>query len=292
MSRVAIPTTVPRVSTVTSTPPCPVCDGRSVPETRFGPAPLLHCETCGFTYLRSAPDPDLYGDDYFAAYAGGDYLAHERQRRHESRVRLDLLARATPPSARLLEVGSAAGFFLDEARQRGYEGVGIEPNAAMAAHARDVLGLDVEVGVLGEVPLAPGTFDVVCAFHVVEHLEAPRDALRAMHAALRPGGHLLVEVPNAQSAAARRQGAAWQPLDLPYHVGHHGPRSLRTLLAGAGFEVLRVDTIPFALYGARSRAGLFVRGLAETLRSRALLPAGPHPHAHQLLRAVGRRPGA
>ena len=263
-----------------------------MPEERFGPAPLFRCERCTFVHLAGEVDAALYGDAYFAAYAGGDYLSEEDQRRRESRIRLDLLAQLTPPPARVLEVGAAAGFLLDEARARGYVGVGVEPNDAMAAHARDALGLDVRTGRLGELPLEEASFDAACAFHVVEHLDAPLDALRAVHAALKPGGHLLVEVPNAQSAAARRHGAAWQPLDLPYHVGHHGPRSLRTLLERAGFEVLRVDTIPFARYAARSRPELLARALAEALRARALLPAGPHPSGHQLLRAVGRRPAA
>jgi len=273
-------------------PPCPVCDAPTVAEERFGPAPLFRCDACTFVQLAGEVDPALYGDAYFAAYAGGDYLAEEAQRRHESRIRLDLLAQLTPPPARLLEVGAAAGFLLDEARARGYAAVGLEPNDAMAARARETLGLDVRTGRLGELPLDPAGFDAACAFHVVEHLDAPLGALRALHAALKPGGHLLVEVPNAQSAAARRLGAAWQPLDLPYHVGHHGPRSLRTLLERAGFEVLRVDTIPFARYAARGRGGLLARGLAEALRARAVLPAGPHPTGHQLLRAAARRPPA
>jgi SAM-dependent methyltransferase len=272
-----------------ATPACPVCGGATVPEERFGPAPLFRCEACAFVTLAGDVDPALYEDAYFAAYAGGDYLAEEQQRRRESRLRLDLLARLSPPPGRLLEVGAAAGFLLDEARARGYDSVGVEPNDAMAAHGRDALGLDVRTGRLGEVPLERESFDAACAFHVVEHLDAPLDALRAVHGALRPGGHLLVEVPNAQSAAARRLGAAWQPLDLPYHVGHHGPRSLRTLLERAGFELLRVDTVPFALYAARSRADLLARGAVEALRARSLLPAGPHPSGHQLLRAVGRR---
>jgi SAM-dependent methyltransferase len=271
---------------------CPLCDGPTRPETRFGPAPLRRCERCGFTFVTGEIDPSLYGDAYFEGYAGGDYLAEEAQRRRESRLRLDLLARVTPPPAALLEVGSAAGFFLDEARRRGYSGVGIEPNDGMAAHARDVLGVDVRTGLLGEVPLPPAAFDAACAFHVVEHLEAPRAALAAVHAALRPGGHLLVEVPNAESAAAGRRGASWQPLDLPYHVGHYGPRSLRTLLERSGFAVLRVDTVPFALYTARTRADRLVRGAVEAARARAVLPAGPHPAGHQLLRAVARRPPA
>ncbi len=268
---------------------CPVCSGSGVPEDRFGPAPLFRCVACGFTYLVDEVGSELYGDRYFEAYAGGDYLAHASRRRRESRVRLGLLARVAPPPGRLLEIGAAAGFFLEEAGALGYEGLGIEPNPAMAAFARDTLGVDVRTGKLGAVALEAASFDAACAFHVIEHLDEPLAAMRSIHAALRPGGHVFVEVPNAESAGARRRGADWPPLDLPYHVGHHGPRSLRTVLERAGFEVLLVDTVPFALYGGASRPERLARGALEAARSRVLLPAGPHPHGNQLLRALGRR---
>ena len=241
-------------------------------------------------FVPQPEDPSLYGDAYFESYSGGDYLAREERRRHESRVRLDLLATVLPPPARVLEVGAAAGFFLDEARRRGYAGEGIEPNAAMAAHARDGLSLDIRTGTLQEQELERGAFDAACAFHVLEHVADPLAALSGLRAALRAGGYVFIEVPNADSAAARRQGAAWAPLDLPHHLGHFGPSSLRALLARAGFEVARVDTIPFAVYGASSRLGVLVLSSAEALRARAALPPGPHPHGHQLLRALARAP--
>lgn len=269
-----------------------MCDASSDPDYRFGSAALRRCRNgdCRFTFLDGEAAPELYGDEYFEAYAGGDYVGAERQRRHESRLRVELLASVSAPPARLLEIGAAAGFFLDEARARGYEGVGIEPNAAMATHARETLALDVRTGVLGEVEIEPASFDAACAFHVVEHLPEPLASLRTIREALRPGGHLLIEVPNAESVAARRRGSSWKPLDLPYHVGQYGPRSLRALLERSGMEVLRVDTVPFAFYGGTSRAGVMALGAMEAMRSRAPLSWRPHPSGHQLLRGVARRP--
>jgi len=269
---------------------CPICAGASAPDVRFGAAPLLRCERCGFSFLHGEADPELYGDEYFEAYSGGDYIGHEKRRRHESRVRLDLLARVQPPPARLLEIGAAAGFFLDEARQRGYAGVGVEPNAAMATRAREALGLDVRTGTLEELTFEPASFDAACAFHVVEHLADPLGSLRTIGETVKPGGIVFVEVPNAESRAARRLGGAWSPLDLPYHVGQYGPGSLRTLFERADLEVLLIDTIPFAVYGASLRPAVLALGIAEAVRARALLPAGPHSDGHQLLRGLARRP--
>ncbi len=269
---------------------CPLCGGSTAAETRFGPVPLARCASCGFTFLTGEPDQQLYGDDYFAGYVGGDYLAQEAQRRSESRVRLRLLRRYCAPPARLLEVGSAAGFFLDEARRLGYEGTGFEPNESMAAHARDALNLDVRTGTIEDAEAEPGAYDAACAFHVVEHVTDPLPALNAVVASVRAGGHVLVEVPNAESAAARHRGASWGPLELPHHVNQFGPRTLRTLLERAGLEVVLIDSVTFAFYNRAPAPARWALGLAEGLRARALLPPLGHPSAHQLTRGVARRP--
>jgi SAM-dependent methyltransferase len=272
-----------------SAPPCPVCGGESTPDERFVPAPLRACTSCGFGFLDPETAGAEYDDEYFENYAGGDYLAHEAQRRHESQLRLDSIAPIVPAPARLLEVGAAAGFFLDEARRRGYTVRGIEPNAEMAAHAR-TLGLEVTASGLEDAQLEPGVFDLACAFHVLEHLPDPVQALAQIAAAVRPGGWIAVEVPNAASAAARRHGRAWQPLDLPYHLGHHSPGSLRTALIRAGLEVVQIDTVPFAHYATGPRALTALRGLAEAARGGDSPAVRPHPFSHQLLRGLARRP--
>jgi 2-polyprenyl-3-methyl-5-hydroxy-6-metoxy-1,4-benzoquinol methylase len=272
---------------------CPICGADSAPDTVFSPSLLLRCPGCDFAFLPGAQTDGLYGDMYFANYDGEDYRAAERARRFESRRRLDLLARHLPPPARLLEIGGAAGFFLDEARRRGYDGAGVELNEEMTAYARQALGLDVRAGRVEEVDLGEQVFDAACAFHVLEHVPAPAEAIRAIRAALRPGGMLLIEVPNAGSQVARRQGGDWHALKLPHHVGQFGPRSMSALLEGAGLEVTAMDSVPFAHYAAPGALGFPFRGamaLREVVRARGAVPPWRDGGRHQLLRAVARRP--
>jgi SAM-dependent methyltransferase len=273
---------------------CPICEAESAPDSVFAPSPLLRCRACDFAFLPGTHNGRLYDDEFFANYDGDDYRAAERARRFESHRRLKLLARHLPPPARLLEIGGAAGFFLDEARRRGYEGAGVELNEEMAEYAREALGLDVMAGRIEEVELGEQTFDGACAFHVLEHVSAPAEAVAAVRAALRPGGILLIEVPNAGSQVARREGDRWHALKLPYHVGHYGPRSMAALLEAAALEVVAIDSVPFAHYAAPGRLGGPVRGavaLREVVRTRAAVPPWRHPNGHQLLRAVARRSG-
>jgi SAM-dependent methyltransferase len=278
------------VSATASALRCAVCAGETAPDARFAPAPIDRCADCGFGMLREGVAEASYDESYFENYAGGDYLRHEQQRRHESRVRLASVAPLIPPPARVLEVGAAAGFFLDEARRQGHSTAGVEPNEEMASHATATLGLDVRIGTLEEVALEEGAFDLACAFHVLEHIADPLDALGRMGAAVRPGGFVAVEVPNAGSAAAARRGVDWQPLDLPYHVGHHCPSSLARALERAGLEVLQVDSVPFAHYQRGPRPLVAARGLAEAMRGGDSPAVRPHPSDHQLLRGLARRP--
>jgi SAM-dependent methyltransferase len=275
--------------TIATTLSCPICGAETAPDTVFSPSPLMRCSGCGFAFLPAGAEEELYDEGYFADYDGEEYRAAEPARRFESRRRLDLLAEHLPPPARLLEVGAAAGFFLDEARGRGYEVTGVELNEEMAVHAREQLGLEVTTGRLEDAELGEAGFDAVCAFHVIEHVSEPVEAVSALCSALRPGGVMLIEVPNAASEVARRQGQSWHALKLPHHVGQHGPGSMRALLARAGLEVVAIDSVPFAHYvsPAPLRAAVAVR---EVSRARAPLPPWRHPSGHQLLRAVARRP--
>lgn len=235
-----------------------------------------------------------YDSAYFDEYPGGEsYDADERQRRYEARLRVALVRRSGA-AGRLLEIGSAAGYFLDEARRAGFEVQGIEPAGDVARRCAQRFAVPVFAGVMEDAPLSAGGFDVVCAWHALEHIADPATELARVRDALRPGGQLVVEVPNIDSVAARREGEAWFHLDLPRHVGHYGPRSLGRLLERAGFTVERVATFPPLGYvrpGRASRPTALAHQALEVARLRAL-PRREHPHKHELLRAVARpQPG-
>ena len=87
-------------------------------------------------------------------------------------------------------------------------------------------------------PFPPGSFDLVTAFHVLEHVPDPVAMLRRMLAWLAPGGLAVVEVPNAGGAGARLFGRAWSGLDLPRHLWHFSPATLGVAVERAGGRVV------------------------------------------------------
>jgi SAM-dependent methyltransferase len=154
-----------------------------------------------------------------------------------NRLRLRELEGLAP--GRLLDVGSGKGAFLAAARDAGWDVLGVEsaPDAAEAARAN--FGVDVIVGdFLAMRPL--GTFDVVTMWHVLEHVTDPMGALERAAVSLKPGGRLVVSVPNSKSLQAHIGGEDWFHLDLPRHLFHFTPRSLTTLVERAGFRVATI----------------------------------------------------
>lgn len=259
----------------------------------LGSADPVRCISCGLLFSPRRHGREvrgLYDDGYFEEYAGGGYDEQEDSRRYEAARRVALLRRHAP-RGRLLEVGPAGGYFLQAAVAAGWDGFGIEPATGEAERAR-ARGLDVRIGFLEDVELAEGELDVVCLWHVVEHIPDPLGALGCLYRALRPGGRLLLEVPNIASMTARRMGPAWPHLDTEHHVAHFTPAAMRALLERTGFDPVSLWTFPGSGYVPARRLLHPVRlGAAarETLHLRAL-PRRPHPWRHELIRAVAARP--
>jgi SAM-dependent methyltransferase len=145
-------------------------------------------------------------------------------------------AARTGEPGRLLDVGCAHGFFLDEARRTGWNVTGVEIAGAAATYARDRLGIEVHDDLEALLPGRSGAYDVVTLFQVVAHLVDPRAVLSRVHDLLTPGGLLVVETPNRGSRAARVLGRHWHLATPPSIVCMFDPPSLTRLLRAAGFE--------------------------------------------------------
>ena len=167
--------------------------------------------------------------------------------------------------ARLLDVGSGYGWFLDEAARLGIDAVGAEPDEAVAAISL-ARGVDVRVGYFPDAVRPGERFDLVTFNDVLEHVPDVRGVLRAVHRALVPDGRLAINIPSARGLAYRaacalaRAGAAgpyerlWQR-DLPSpHIHYFPPDALAALVGEHGFEIVSVRPLT-----AISRRGLWER---------------------------------
>src|SRR5947207_4514048 len=138
---------------------------------------------------------------------------------------------------RYLDVGCGSGAWLGLARALGWRVAGIEANEAAARKARQFTD-EIHVGDVLEAPFAAARFDVVTAFHVLEHVVDPVAVVRRMLDWLAPGGLLIVKVPNAGGLGAALFGRAWSGLELPRHLSHFTPETLERTVRKAGGRLL------------------------------------------------------
>ena len=115
----------------------------------------------------------------------------------------------------LLDYGSSWGYGVHQFRAAGYDAAGYEISRLRAEFGRRHLGVTIFDSIEG---LADRSFDVVFSSHVLEHIPTPRVVFGALRGLVRPGGLIMILVPNAGGVLARKFGTAWGPLISEKHV--------------------------------------------------------------------------
>jgi SAM-dependent methyltransferase len=274
---------------------CPAC-GRAT-SWRFlyakNGCDIFRCSECGLGRTETANfDPAAYyTGGYFAGqHADGyaDYLGTEPVLRREF-ARMVAFVRRHRDGGRLLEVGCAYGFFLQEAKTY-FDVSGIELAEDAAAFCRRA-GLDVVRGV-GETETLRrlGPMDVIVLLDVIEHLPDPHATFRLCADHLRPGGIMVLTTGDFASAYARLAGPRWRLMTPPQHLWFFTPESMRGLAREVGLALESLDhpgkLVPLSLiaFQLRRMLGLPAKGSAPA--SRVGLPV----NLFDAMRVVLRKP--
>jgi 2-polyprenyl-3-methyl-5-hydroxy-6-metoxy-1,4-benzoquinol methylase len=204
--------------------------------------PIVECAACGLVYAEFAgreANSEDYDHSYYTSGVYADYLGdREAIRRNADRVLIELESLA--PDRRLLDVGCAAGFFLEAARERGWSVHGVEVSEYAAKYAREQLHLPVDLcSISGTSELLP-KFDVITLWDTIEHLERPDLALRNVRRLLSGKGVLAISTGDYGSIARRLCGRKWRLFSDPTHRFFFDEETLKRLLSEAGFEVTRL----------------------------------------------------
>ncbi len=261
------PAAAPSMALDLERPACDRCGGRDTrtllaPGSWGPPVPaqvaFLRCDACGLVYQAPRPTPAAIG-----AFYPPDYQPYRRaiedepwalmrlMRRRKLADRRRLIERYRrvaphgptdphrgPAAGRVLDVGCSTGLFLHEMAEHGWQAEGVELSEGAADYARRRFGLAVFTGMLEDAPLADGSFDVVTFWDVLEHVYSPSSTLALAARLLKPGGLLLVHVPNWDSPERPLFGRHWAGWDPPRHLYVFDRASLGGLMEAAGFRLL------------------------------------------------------
>lgn len=207
---------------------------------------FARCAECGVVRLYDRVAADQLHRLYAGYYAGADPSPNELRRQLANptfahrRARLE--AAVPAERRRIFEVGCGDGNFLAYLRGHGWRVHGSEFDPQTVALVRRRHGIGLFAGDVADAVPPGAPFQVVGAYHVLEHVYRPAEWLVAVRRMLAPGGILHLQVPNHGSLTRRLTGAAWESIMFPQHVYFYTPRTLSALLRRAGFAPLAVTT--------------------------------------------------
>jgi len=239
---------------------CPVCD-----ETEFDnfvectdfyasqeKYSLQKCKNCGFIFTQFFPSESEIGRYYEVQ----EYVSHSDSRRgivnfiyhfarsYMLRRKVALVEKVSGiTSGKLLDYGCGTAYFLNAVSENGWSAIGIEKSAKARNLATSMFKLDV-YDPSGINHLEANSYDVITLWHVMEHIENLNEMLDRFYALLKPGGTLVVAVPNNKSYDAQYYGEYWAAYDVPRHLWHFDTSTVKALMNRRGFSFKTLEAMP------------------------------------------------
>jgi len=219
--------------------PCPACKShdREYVGSKNG-FEVIVCGACSTVFTTGLPS-ELEAQDYDGYYDESNLEVPEfiKQRTQEIVSGFEDYRQQN----RLLEIGFGAGTILDAARDAGWDVFGQEISKSAVDHAK-ARGFNVFHGELHDAHYPDGSFDVVIASEIIEHLSEPEKMLAEVKRILRPGGVFWGTTPFARSFSFRLMGIDWSTLAPPEHLQLYSIQGMEGMLHRAGFSTFELRT--------------------------------------------------
>jgi 2-polyprenyl-3-methyl-5-hydroxy-6-metoxy-1,4-benzoquinol methylase len=141
-------------------------------------------------------------------------------------------------------VGSGTGYFAAEMKNAGWLVTGLEPDDEARRMAAEIHGIQPDpVQELFDLP--QNSFDMITLWHVLEHVHELKRYIKQFRDLLKENGKLFVAVPNYESHDAKVYKEYWAAYDVPRHLYHFTPNSMKQLMETAGLKVVSIKPMWF-----------------------------------------------
>jgi 2-polyprenyl-3-methyl-5-hydroxy-6-metoxy-1,4-benzoquinol methylase len=239
---------------------CPICEGSSFSDvfkaSYFrGKAELFQiqeCDSCKLWVTNPRPE----GAELEAYYESEDYVSHTDKketlvdkvyhmvRSFAVKSKLGLVNKHNTEKGNLLDYGAGTGFFLASAKKNGWNVHGVEPSAEARKNAKEANGVELHDPEKYDWT-KKAHLDCISMWHVLEHLPELNRDLQNFTDALKPGGCLIIAVPNHESEDAKHYKEDWAALDVPLHLWHFKKRNLQAIADKFNYDLVDIQNMPF-----------------------------------------------
>ncbi|MCB9194905.1 MAG: class I SAM-dependent methyltransferase [Flavobacteriales bacterium] len=214
---------------------CFVCDGKNLKQLGeyYTVHQLVKCRSCGFVFNEKIPTLEVLNKHYAQySYSSEGYLSPLTI---ESYSKLLDEFEKFRQTGRILDVGCGRGWFLEEARKRGWEVYGTE-YSDKAIEICSAKGIKMLQGEIDSSKFEVKDFDVITSFEVIEHINNPNDDLKEIATLLRTGGLFYCTTPNFNSIMRYYLGTKYNVIDYPEHLSYYSKSTLNYVLKKNGLR--------------------------------------------------------
>lgn len=281
---------------------CPVCGAENardylkckdftVSQAEFT---IVKCASCGFLFTNPRPTKEEIGP----YYQSSAYISHSNSKKGlfdsayqfirtiaiKNKVKLIQKSIGRSSGINLLDIGCGTGEFLAGCQQVGWSVKGVEPSPEAKKQAESNHALSVE----GEEWLQTTTerYDVITLWHVLEHVHDLNERVSQLSRLLDNSGILIIAVPNNTAKDAEIFGGNWAAWDVPRHLYHFTPQSVKALLKKHGFVHMNSSPMPFDAYYVsllstqyENGSKNYVRGFLKGLESNRMAKKDPEKYS-------------
>ena len=207
---------------------------------------VVRCKSCGIMRTNPRPTQSCIGFYYPESY--GPYLSSKVSLNHKPKMWKRSLRRLlkindiripTIKTGRMLEIGCSSGSYMHRMAVQNWDVEGIEFSPFAAMNARS-FGFKVHIGSVESAPDPEYQYDIVVGWMVLEHLHEPVKVLKKLKRWTKPNGWIAISVPNAASLEFKIFKDLWYALQLPTHLYHFTPDTIKKLFEYSGWNVEKV----------------------------------------------------
>lgn len=230
---------------------CLLCKGTNLaPLAGYEKAHLCQCKSCSFVFAQQIPTvQELI--EYYDGYGRNDYLSPITIKRYH-----ELLDQFEPfrKTNNLIDVGCGIGYFLEVAKERGWNVYGTEYTDE-AIRICSEKGITMKQGKLNPDDFKDIEFDIVTSFEVLEHINNPLEEVANFNTILRTGGLVYFTTPNFNSLLRYRLKANYNVITYPEHLSYYTPKTISRLFTAKGFKKKKVETTGISLTRLKTSKG-------------------------------------